>query len=250
MSTLEGKFVWFELVTRDARDAKRAQAFYGEVLGWKVQAFPMGDSTYEMIAVGEKTVGGYAAAGDGEAPHWTSYASVADLDAAIARVKAEGGKVLEAVKDVPTAGRMVKIADPTGAILNLYQSASGDEADEPAKPGTFHWNELHTTDPARALRFYQAALGYAAKDMDMGPAGTYHVLEQSGGPRAGIMKAQGEAPTMWLPYVAVDDADAASARATRLGGKVISPPEDIPGIGRFAILADNTGAAFAVIKPA
>ena len=43
---LPGKFVWFELV---ARDAKKAQAFHGEVLGWKVQPFPMGDSTYEMI---------------------------------------------------------------------------------------------------------------------------------------------------------------------------------------------------------
>ena len=36
---LPGKFVWFELVTKDA---KRAQAFYGDVLGWKVSAFPDG----------------------------------------------------------------------------------------------------------------------------------------------------------------------------------------------------------------
>lgn len=155
------------------------------------------------------------------------------------------------MKDVPTIGRMVKIADPTGATLHLYQTANGDEPDAPSTPGTFHWNELHTGDAARAVRFYQSALGYSAKDMDMGPAGTYHVLEQSGAPRAGVMKAQGDAPTMWLPYVAVDDADAASARAARLGGKVIAPASDIPNIGRFAILADNAGGAvFAVIRPA
>lgn len=247
MSTLQGKFVWFELCTRDA---KKAQAFYGEVLGWKVTGFPMGPTTYEMITAGEATIGGYTSADKGTPPHWTSYLSVKDIDAAVARVKAEGGKVLEAVKDVPTVGRMVKIADPTGAVLNLYQGANPDDPDAPWKPGTFNWNELHTTDPARALRFYKDALGYAAKDMDMGPMGTYHVLEQSGGPRGGIMKAQGEAPTMWLPYVAVDDADAASARAARLGGKVLSPAEDIPNIGRFAILADDQGAVFAVIRPA
>jgi predicted enzyme related to lactoylglutathione lyase len=247
MSKLQGKFVWFELVTRDAR---KAQAFYGEVLGWKVTAFPMGPTTYEMITAGEATIGGYDTAGKGEAPHWTSYVSVADLDAAMAKVKNAGGKVLEAVKDVPTVGRMVKIADPTGAVLNLYQSASDDEPDAPWKAGTFNWNELHTADPARALRFYKEALGYASNDMDMGPMGTYHVLEQSGGMRAGILKAQDAAPTMWLPYVAVDDADAAAARAARLGGKVLSPAEDIPNIGRFAILADDDGAVFAVIRPA
>ena len=47
---LPGKFVWFELVSRDA---KKAQAFYGEVLGWKVASFPMGNVNYEMILAGE-----------------------------------------------------------------------------------------------------------------------------------------------------------------------------------------------------
>jgi uncharacterized protein len=37
---LPEKFVWFELVSKDP---KTAQAFYGDVLGWTVQAFPMGD---------------------------------------------------------------------------------------------------------------------------------------------------------------------------------------------------------------
>jgi len=58
---LPGKFVWFELVSRDA---KKAQAFYGEVLGWKVQPFPMGNFTYEMILAGDtpdSMIGGYAA---------------------------------------------------------------------------------------------------------------------------------------------------------------------------------------------
>ena len=47
---LPGKFVWFELVTRDA---KKAQAFYGAALGWKVHPFPMGAFTYEMILAGD-----------------------------------------------------------------------------------------------------------------------------------------------------------------------------------------------------
>ena len=46
---IPGKFVWFEHVSRDG---KKAQAFYGEVLGWKVEPFPMSDVTYDMIHAG------------------------------------------------------------------------------------------------------------------------------------------------------------------------------------------------------
>ena len=51
---LPGKFVWFELVSKEP---KKAQAFYRDVLGWKVQAFPMGDQTYEMIYAGDTMIG-------------------------------------------------------------------------------------------------------------------------------------------------------------------------------------------------
>jgi predicted enzyme related to lactoylglutathione lyase len=54
---LPGKFVWFEHI---CRDPKRAQAFYGEVVGWKVESLPMGDFTYDMIKTATGTVGGYA----------------------------------------------------------------------------------------------------------------------------------------------------------------------------------------------
>ncbi len=247
---IPGKFVWFELVSRDP---KKAQAFYGEVLGWKVQAFPMGDFTYEMIETPTGTVGGYAPPRSDRAPsHWISYVSVADVDASLQAAVAAGGKVIEPAFDVPNVGRMARIADPTGAELCLYRSASGtDEADQPASQGRFFWNELLTTDTKTAVGFYTRLLGYEHKEMEMGPAGTYHVLEKDGVPRAGAMKLRdaGVAPS-WLPYVAVDDCDAAVARAQRHGGKVLVPAEEIPGVGRFAVLADPTGATIAVIKPA
>jgi predicted enzyme related to lactoylglutathione lyase len=76
---LPGKFVWFEHVSKDP---KRAQAFYGDVLGWKVQAFPMGDQTYEMIYAGDTMVGGYAAPkSDRQPPHWIRRARLSELSA-------------------------------------------------------------------------------------------------------------------------------------------------------------------------
>src|SRR5438876_7450624 len=107
---LPGKFVWFELV---AKDTKKAQAFYGEVLGWKVQPFPMGDSTYEMISAGETMIGGYAPFKAGGQPsHWISYVSVEDVDATVKAAVANGGKVVEAPYDIPGVGRTARSADP------------------------------------------------------------------------------------------------------------------------------------------
>lgn len=57
-----------------------------------------------------------------------------------------------------------------------------------------------------------------------------------------------EVPSHWLVYFGVDDTDKAVANAKSNGGKVLSEPMDTPW-GRFAILADPWGAAFAVIKP-
>src|SRR2546426_12518029 len=89
---LPRKFVWFELVSRDA---KRAQAFYGEVLGWKTMPFPMGNTTYEMICAGETAdtmIGGYAAPkSDRQTSHWISYVSVEDVDATAKAAAANGG---------------------------------------------------------------------------------------------------------------------------------------------------------------
>jgi predicted enzyme related to lactoylglutathione lyase len=72
---LPGKFVWFEHVSRDA---KKAQKFYGEVLGWKVE--PFGDSDYDMILAGDTLdtmIGGSTEAEKGrERPHRIVYVSV------------------------------------------------------------------------------------------------------------------------------------------------------------------------------
>jgi predicted enzyme related to lactoylglutathione lyase len=55
-----------------------------------------------------------------------------------------------------------------------------------------------------------------------------------------------EVPPFWAVYFSVADTDAAVARITELGGSVMMPPMDIEP-GRFATVADPTGATFNVI---
>ena len=248
-----GKFVWFEHVSRDA---KKAQKFYDEVLGWKVE--PFGDSDYDMILAGDTPdtmIGGYTEPAKGrEKPHWISYVSVENVDEAAKAAAANGGKIIEPPHDLPGVGRAARIADPQGAELYVFKNDAGDPADppatEPPPPRRFFWNELHTNDPAGALRFYEKVLGFTHKTMNTGPGGDYHILESRDGVgRGGVTHhLPKDVPPHWLPYVEVDDPDATIARAKKLGAKIPVAPEDIPGIGRFGVLEDPTGAVLAVMK--
>jgi predicted enzyme related to lactoylglutathione lyase len=248
MPQLIGKFVWFEHVSARPADAQR---FYGEVLGWKAESFPVGPETYDVIKAGDAIVGGYTRPQESEPAHWISYVSVADVDATGKAIEQAGGRVLAPPFDVPGIGRMAPVADPSGARFYLFRGHDGNDTPDEAQPraGGFHWNELWTTDDAKALAFYEKTLGYTHEDMDMGPQGTYRVLHASGAPRAGILADAAAAPH-WLPYVTVDDCDAALARAMRAGGKLEIPGTEVPGVGRFGVFRDPQGARLAVIKPA
>ncbi len=119
-------------------------------------------------------------------------------------------------------------------------------------PRSFFWYELMTTDRAAALGFYQKLLGWEANDFaGSGPA--YSVLSVGKCGIGGVMELTPEmrgagVPPCWLGYVDTDDVDATVARITAAGGKVHRGPADIPGVGRFAVVADPYGAAFMLLK--
>jgi predicted enzyme related to lactoylglutathione lyase len=239
---LPGKFGWCELITDDPR---KAQQFYAQVFGWTQRAA----NGYEVIYAGEHAIGGCAPA-RGAASHWLTYASVTDIERATAAAAAGGGRVTQSAFDIPGLGRAARLEDPTGAALGVLTRSAGDPADvEWAPDGTFYWNELHTPDAAKALRFYEQALGYT-HDALPGPGGAYHVLHQSGQGRGGLSTHIGGAERAhWLPYVMTSDADKTIARAKECGGTIMVGPADIPGIGRFGVIQDPTGATLATMKP-
>lgn len=116
--------------------------------------------------------------------------------------------------------------------------------------GRFVWYELMTSDVAAAEAFYGAVLGWEGQDCDI-PGVTYKILSAGGNPVAGAMAmppvCEGMDPN-WTGYVAVEDVDAAAGRVAELGGTVHRAPDDIPGVGRFAIVADPQGAVFALFR--
>ncbi|MEP7301129.1 MAG: VOC family protein [Caldimonas sp.] len=248
MSHIPGKFVWFEHVCDDIAKARR---FYEPLFGWHTEAVAMGGGEpYHVIHNGGTGIGGYSKAPAGAPNGWLSYLSVDDVDAAHKAALAAGAKSLMAPLDYGGAGRAATLADPTGAVFSLWKGAGDDPADVAEVPsGSWVWNELSTGDDQAALAFYEKAFGFSHDAMPM-PQGTYYILKHGDKGRAGLCKGMdAAAPPRWMQYVKVDDCDAASAKAAGLGARIVVPPSDIPGVGRFSMFADPQGAMLAVLKP-
>lgn len=116
----------------------------------------------------------------------------------------------------------------------------------------FVWYELMTSDATAAEAFYRSVIGWQTADAGM-PGMRYTLLSVGDTAIAGLMDLPAEARTAgarpgWLGYIAVDDVDARLAQLLQAGGAVHHPAQDIPGVGRFATVADPQGAAFCLFK--
>ncbi len=118
--------------------------------------------------------------------------------------------------------------------------------------GKFVWYELMTTDTKAAETFYRGVMGWNARDAST-PDMAYTMFAAGEAGVAGMMAlpdaaCQAGARPGWIGYVAVDDVDASAAQAVQMGGTLHRPPSDIPGVGRFAIIADPQGPLLSLFK--
>jgi len=124
----------------------------------------------------------------------------------------------------------------------------------PAPRGKFIWYDVMTTDTKAATAFYGDVIGWDAQEHVMQNNSTYTVFSKGPVMVAGLMaipealRAEGAKPC-WSGYVATNDVDADAARVAAAGGAIKRKPEDIPNVGRFAVVADPGGAVFLLFKP-
>jgi predicted enzyme related to lactoylglutathione lyase len=131
------------------------------------------------------------------------------------------------------------------------------------EPGTFCWIELSTSDRKGAVKFYGDLFGWTSKELPIGDGDVYVFMQKKGKDAAGLHQNK-QVPPNWLTYVSVtsadestakakityfmvDDTDAATKKAQSLGAN-IWVTKTIENVGRFSVLADPQGAAFAMIK--
>jgi predicted enzyme related to lactoylglutathione lyase len=247
---------WVDLATPDLAASKE---FYTALFGWDYDDQPTdGPGDYTMARRNGQNAAGMMPlttemAASGMTPVWSTYVSVNDIEATLARVEPAGGTTMGPVMDAMDAGRFAVIADPAGAVICLWEAREHIGADIVNEHGAFSWSELITPDPDAVTAFYGAVFGWTAQAAPM-PTGTYTLFTVSGGNDNGIAGAMASPaegmPAHWGVYFTVDDAAKAVETARNLGAQVLMEATEMPGVGTLASLIDPHGAGFSVMEPA
>lgn len=245
---LTGKFVWYDLFTHDLPAAGR---FYHELFGWSFENTDSGVDNVKTIIKNRIPIGNAVHIDPLEdkvtASRWLSYMSVQDVDAATVIVEQNKGSMYMQPKDLPHRGRVAVVFDSEGAIFGIVTTLEGDPPDRDYVENIWISSELWTTDLDSALRFYGSLVGYEQQLVNVGMDTAYHLLVKDGTPRAGMVKIPwDDVKPNWIPYIAVADAEAMAENAVRAGGKLLVEPDPNVREGRLAIIADPSGAVFAI----
>jgi len=235
---------WVDIGTPDPSASVR---FYSELFGWAGQDMGEEAGHYTIVSKDGKQVAAISPAQDPGPPRWTTYINVDNVDEVTRKAESAGGKIIVAPMDVMTAGRMAIFMDTTGAVIAAWQPGQHLGAQLVNEPGAFTWSELSSSDVAKSKAFYTAVFGWG-----WGGGDDYPEAQVSGRTIGAIMsRPEGmpaEVPDSWLVYFGTADVDADAAKAANLGARVTVGPADIPGTGRFAVLLDPQGAAFALFQ--
>lgn len=230
-----------------SHDLPAAVSFYTDLFGWQGQDMGEDMGHYTIVSKGGKMVAALSTAQDQGPPRWTMYVNVDDIDKVAERAGAAGGTVVFGPTDVMDQGRMAVFSDPTGAVVSAWQPGQHLGAQLVNEPGAFTWSELLTSDLGTSKAFYSDVFGWGWGGVD-----EYAEGQVSGrsivGARPRPPDVPAEVPDHWLVYFGSSDVDADTDKAKSLGATVLVEPTDIPNTGRFSVLLDPQGAAFALFK--
>ncbi len=243
-----GKFVWFDLYTDDMEAVTR---FYQGLFGWSFESVHFGTRQVKTIF----SRGVPIATAVLSLPldkklkesRWLGYISVEDVDQASKIIEENKGHLHVRPKNLPDRGRVAVATDTEGALFGLVTSANGDPVDTGFTENLWMGSELWTKNLNEALGFYNKIAGYEHRRVEIGTKPDYLLLVKNNKPLAGIVTITWEnIKPDWLPYIAVSDVAEMTKKAEKLGGTIlVSPDTEIPN-GRVAILADPSGAIFAI----
>lgn len=261
MTSPNAPFIWYELMTTDA---EAATAFYSALLGWTIHP-PEPGSEVHYRHITRSDGGGQGGViqltpemqAQGAHPAWIPYLHVADVDAAVAAILAEGGRQLMPRTDIPE-GSFAMVTDPQGTPFYLMKpNPPADQPDAVSdvfsadKAGHVRWNELPSPDPEAAKAFYARHFGMRfTRTMPMGDLGNYDYMDHGEVALGAIMpRPDPGRPALWTMYFGVPDIDKACAAITAGGGTMLWGPHEVPGGEYSGIATDPQGALFGVVGP-
>lgn len=211
-------------------DADRAARFFGDVLGWR---FRPGSGPQSHQVSGQSLPHGLF--GTGEASTLFLCFGVADLDAAVERVRAAGGTA-----SPPAArpyGRTSDCTDNQGTPLALVEAPEDPEGAAPAqRHGDVAYVTLEVVDSGKARAFYSSVLGWRFHPGRVADGWEVDDVVPMVGMRGGMARAT------TVPMYQVDDIAAAVARIRARGGTATEPERQPYGV--MADCTDDQGTRF------
>ncbi|GGR88940.1 MULTISPECIES: VOC family protein [Streptomyces] len=244
----EGTPCWADAMFSDVEGAKR---FYGDVLGWTFGESSSEYGNYTQAYADGKAVAAVVPPMPGQEgqSQWCLYFASPDAAATARRIREAGGEVLLEPMRVGDFGTMCLAREPSGAVFGVWQAGAHEGFEATATPGAYCWAEVFTREPEQADAFLASVFPYRMKEIE-DDAVDYRMFDIGEDTVLGRMRMTEdfppEVPSYINVYFAVDDCDAAVARAVELGGILRFGPMSSP-FGRFAALSDPQGADFSVI---
>lgn len=237
---------WIDLTTSDVN---RAQDFYGTVFGWTFEAAGAEYGGYINAAKdGCRVAGMMANNPEWQMPDsWATYFHAADINASVAALKAAGGQGCLDPMEVPAKGFMAMAADPSGAVLGLWQPLDHRGFELFGEAGSPVWHQLTTRDYHAAVDFYREVFGWRTEQESDTDEFRYTTAwfgdQQLLGVMDGAAFLPAGTPSQWSIFFGAEDVDKTLQVIVDNGGAVVRPAEDTP-YGRLAAATDHTGAAF------
>lgn len=115
----------------------------------------------------------------------------------------------------------------------------------------FVWYELMTQDLEKAVSFYSNVVGWTVHDSGM-PGMPYMLFGRDGKDAGGMMSWSSlgiNKPSGWKGHIFTRDVDTEVKAVVVDGGRQYRPVQVIPGVGRFAVVADPQGAEYLLFEP-
>lgn len=235
------------MVVFAANDMAASTAFYAKVFGWRLMRLN-DEVTSAMIAAGPPvtlradTPAGFQAT--------VPFIGVRNVEATLERILDAGGAVERAPWQAPMIGTLARFTDPAGTIYGLSSSPVAAATpsipapfgDAPKPPnGTVCSLEMHAGDLAVAGQFFETLFGWGS--IDTMPQ--YRMFNPGGG-IGGVFQAHTPA-TRALAYLYASDVGATLTALEAAGGKRMSDPMPVPGMGTFGYFTDPSGTPVGLI---
>jgi uncharacterized protein len=250
-------------------DADAAVAFYQELFGWEAEdTMPAGiEGKHYMCRLRGRDVAAVASRPSQAPPvtAWNTYVWVDDAVRTADQAVETGGSVLTEPFDALDGGRIAIVADPAGAAIGIWQPGAHRGAQLVNEPGAYAMSALVTPDSEGSREFYGALFGWGTESFDLGDEvmTMWTVPGYVGGEpqqpvsrevvatmAPGVADSERDLPPRWSVDFWIPDADAAAAKATELGGMVLTGPYEIPDAGmKQAVIADPQGATLSLTQP-